>query len=127
MNIKIKNLKDELHYKTINYLTNHYKIIFIPKFESQGLVKKIKNRNTNRNLMMMSHYTFRSRLKTKAFEKGCYVDECTEEYTSQTCGRCGSLHKVKNSDIYICPTCEFTIDRDVNGGRNIAIKRLNRL
>lgn len=127
VNIRIGNLKDELHYKTINYITNYYKVIFIPKFETQGLAKKIKNKNINRNLMMMSHFTFRSRLKIKAFEKGCYVDECTEEYTSQTCGNCGSLHKISSSDIYKCPSCSYTIDRDVNGARNIAIKRLNGL
>lgn len=77
--------------------------------------------------MLLRHYTFRNRCKMKAFEKGCYVDECTEEYTSQTCGRCGSLHKIGIKDIYNCPKCNFILDRDVNGARNIAIKRLNRL
>jgi putative transposase len=65
----------------------------------------------------------------KAFEKGCFVDECTEEYTSQTCGKCGALNKIGSSEIYKCEIekCGFTMDRDVNGARNIAIKRLNRL
>ena len=125
LNTKIRNLTDDMHYKTINYLTDNYKVIFIPKFENQKLVKKIKGKTINRSLMMLRHYTFRSRLKMKAFEKGCHVDECTEEYTSQTCGKCGSLKKIGTEDIYRCLECNFILDRDVNGARNIAIKRLN--
>lgn len=124
---RLSNLTDDLHYKTIHYITNNYKVIFLPKFESQKLAQKIKSRTINRHLLLLGHYTFRNRCKMKAFERGCYVDECTEEYTSQTCGRCGSLHKIGTRDIYHCPKCDFTIDRDVNGARNIAIKRLNRL
>ena len=77
--------------------------------------------------MLLRHYTFRNRCKMKAFEKGCFVDECTEEYTSQTCGGCGQLQKIESKDIYECNKCNFILDRDVNGARNIAIKRLNRL
>ena len=127
LNIRLQNLTDELHYKTINYITNNYKVIFLPKFENQKLVKKIKSKVVNRNLMLLRHYTFRSRCKMKAFEKGCFVDECTEEYTSQTCGGCGQLQKIESKDIYECNKCNFILDRDVNGARNIAIKRLNRL
>lgn len=127
LNIRLKNLTDEMHYKTIDYLTKNYKVIILPKFENQKLAKKIKSKTINRNLMLLRHYTFRSRCKMKACERGCFVDECTEEYTSQTCGKCGSLNKIGSAEIYKCDKCAFVMDRDVNGARNIAIKRLNRL
>lgn len=124
---QMKNLTDELHYKTINYLTTNYKTISIPNFESQNISKRISINKVNRRLFQLRHFTFRERLKMKCEEKKCYLDICTEEYTSQTCSRCGILNKVDGNDIFYCSQCYLTIDRDVNGARNIAIKCLNRL
>jgi transposase len=48
-----------------------------------------------------------------------------EAYTSKTCGRCGSLHDgLGKSKVFKCPSCDFTLDRDVNGARNILIRFL---
>ena len=51
----------------------------------------------------------------------------TEEYTSKTYGHCGALNNVGSRDIFSCNKCNIIIDRDVNGARNIAIKRLKEL
>ena len=47
--------------------------------------------------------------------------------TSKTCGHCGALNNVGSRDIFSCNKCNIIIDRDVNGARNIAIKRLKEL
>jgi putative transposase len=78
----------------------------------------------NRNLLQLKHYLYRQRLKSKCLIEKCTIDVCTEEYTSQTCGNCGYLTKVEKKDVYCCDRCNLIIDRDVNGARNIAIKRL---
>jgi IS605 OrfB family transposase len=122
---KINNLIDELHHKTINYLTKQYKYIIIPSFESQDMVKSSKNRFLNRNLLQLKHYKFQQRLKSKCDIRGCHMEICTEEFTSKTCGRCGILNDVKDKDVYTCSNCKLVIDRDVNGARNIFIKVLN--
>ena len=49
------------------------------------------------------------------------IDICSEEYTSQTCGLCGGITKVS---VFKCQYCDVTIGRDINGARNIGIKRL---
>jgi len=56
----------------------------------------------------------------------CRVLEVGEDYTTQTCGKCGKLHKEIGSDkTFCCPqrNCDFTCDRDhVNGARNILLR-----
>ena len=44
-----------------------------------------------------------------------------ERYTSKMCSCCGNLG---GADIYTCQECHMTIDRDINGARNIYVKSL---
>jgi len=91
------------------------------------MTKKNKIRCVNRNLLQLKHYLFQQRLKAKCELRGCSLDICTEEYTSKTCGRCGILNNVGSRDVFSCSSCCLVVDRDVNGARNIAIKRLKEL
>jgi putative transposase len=124
---RLDNLINDLHFKTINYLTNTFQHIIIPKFESQELSKKIRCKNVNRNLLQLRHFQFRQRLESKCRVRKCTLDVCTEEYTSKTCGRCGNVANIGSNDVYKCKKCDLVIDRDVNGARNIMIKRINEL
>jgi len=121
---KLSYLVDDLHYKTINFLSQHYGTVIIPIFESQDMVRKNKNRNCNRNMLQLKHFRFRQRLMDKYnLLENTKVTVCTEEYTSKTCTRCGSLNNnLGMSEIFICPECNLKIDRDVNGARNIYLK-----
>jgi putative transposase len=122
---RVKNLVDELHYQTINYLTKTFKMIFIPKFESQELVRINKSKKFRRDLLSLRHYTFKERLIAKSkLQKDCCVEVCTEEYTSKTCTNCGKINNVGSSEVYHCNYCNLTIDRDINGARNIFIKQV---
>jgi len=56
-------------------------------------------------------------------EKETRLVVCTEEYTSKTCTRCGSVNDVGHQ----CSNCDLIIDRDVNGARNIFIKCVNEI
>jgi len=121
---RLNNLIDDLHFKTIKYLTSTFKHIIIPTFETQKMTSKNSIKCVNRNLLQLKHYLFRKRLEAKCLLEKCTIDVCTEEYTSQTCGKCGYLNKVEKKDVYSCNECNLIIDRDINGARNIAIKRL---
>jgi putative transposase len=123
---RMKSLVDELHYQTISYLTKSFKMIFIPKFESQELVRINKSKKFRRDILSLQHYTFRERLIAKSkLQKNCCVEVCTEEFTSKTCTNCGKINYVGSSEVYHCNSCNLTIDRDINGARNIFIKHLN--
>ena len=117
------NLVDDMHFKLSNYLTKNYKEIFLPSFESQEMVKNI-NSTTRFNILNLQHYKFQTRLLDKCEETNNLLNICTEEYTSKTCTRCGTLNNVGSSEIYKCNNCKLIIDRDINGSRNIYLKCL---
>ncbi len=126
--IKIKNLVSELHKKTAKYLCDKYKVIFLPTFETQQMVKKGKRRlatKTARAMVTLSHYKFKQTLKHQAAKHGCIVVNVTEEYTSKTCSKCGHIHKkLGGSKRFTCPSCGHRLDRDLNGAFNILLKAL---
>ena len=124
---RLNNLIDDLHHKTSDFLTKTFNYIILPSFESQEIAKKNRIRCVNRDLLQLKHYLFQQRLKAKCELRNCTLDICTEEYTSKTCGNCGCLNNVGCKDVYSCTKCGLIIDRDVNGARNIAIKRLKEL
>ena len=126
---RLSNLVDDLHYQTISYLIKTFQTIFIPKFESQELIKINKSKHFRRDLLSLKHYTFRERLIDKSkMKKGCHVYVCTEEFTSKTCGSCGNQNNdLGTNEVYNCKKCGITIDRDVNGARNIFIKNIKEI
>ena len=116
-------LVDEFQFKTISFLKNrYYDNILLPSFETQDMAGKSNNRFLNREMMQLKHYQFQCRMKDAFGDK---VVICTEEYTSKTCGKCGSLHpNLGSNDVFKCSSCDLIIDRDINGARNILLKHL---
>ena len=126
LRIKIENLQNEIHKKTINYLCNNYQNIYIPKLTKKNDIIKKKQRRlrtkTVRNMVLYGHCKFVEKLKTKAKEfTNVSVYVITEEYTSQKCLNCNKLTKTSN-EIYRCNYCNYTIDRDILGSVNILLK-----
>ncbi len=120
---RLTNLVDEMHFKTIAYLTKNYTSILLPSFETQDMVGSKKlHRKVKRDMMNFAFYKFKQRLQHKcSILKHCNVSIINEAYTSQTCGYCGSLNKTSNEVIH-CSACDKRFDRDINGSRNIYIK-----
>lgn len=122
---RLRRLTDDLHWKTITFLTDNFKTIFLPRFESQELGRKITIRDVNRSLFTFKHYQFLQRLQSKCrMTENCNLCICTEEFTSKTCSVCGTLNNVGSSETFNCSHCELVIDRDINGARNILIKSI---
>lgn len=65
---KYKNIRDEFHWKLINYLTKEHSLILIPHLETQRLTCKPKTK-ANREMMAVGHYMFLERLKHKCKER----------------------------------------------------------
>lgn len=126
---KIKFKVGEIHHKLAVWLCENYTSILIPKFESSTMVKKGRRKissKTSRSMLTWSHYRFREILKTKAeLHHNVEVIECSEAFTSKTCGCCGELNvKLGSSKVFRCGKCGYEADRDINGARNILLRHL---
>jgi IS605 OrfB family transposase len=119
---KVKNLRDDLHKKACKFLCENFKNIVIPEYRSKDMLSKLNN-DVSRSITSLSYYMFRKRLERKCSEYNCNLFLVTEEYTSRTCGQCGSLNKPKDR-VYSCSKCNLEIHRDYNGARNILLKHL---
>lgn len=84
---KVRDLIDEIHNKLALTLCRFFDVVYIPSFETHDMVSKLKHK-TSRAMLGWAHYRFKMKLKAKAEEYSCRVVDCTEEYTSKTCGNC---------------------------------------
>jgi putative transposase len=86
------------------------------------------NKKTTRNMLGLCHFKFLEKLKFKCNEYQRNLIIVSEEYTSKTCGNCGKINdKLGGSKTFNCNKCNVSIDRDINGARNILIKYLTGL
>ncbi len=128
---RIRNLRDEIHRKTANFLTTNFDVIVLPHFNpSQTMFLKSKrniNSKTVRGLLTWAHSMFETRLKDVANRLGKTVLDPGEYYTSKTCSSCGTVDsQLGASKVFRCPnnSCNLVIDRDVNGARGILLRAL---
>jgi len=130
---KIKRMINDLHHKVSKWLSLNYKEVLLPSFEVKKMTSKTKRnigKPTVRRMLAWGHYNFKMLLKYKMERTGGTLIDCTEEYTSKACTRCGRLnHNLGSSKIFKCSfsDCLLEIDRDVNGSRNIFLKNCNLL
>ena len=127
INSSIKNKVNDLHWKTIKFLTSNYSTIVISDFKTAGLFTNKKlNSGSKRMMGILSHYVFRTRLTEKCKQRGNEVFFVDESYTSKTCSCCGQLNnKLGSNKVFNCQYCDLEIDRDINSARNILIKNWN--
>ena len=117
---KIQNQINDLHWKSINYLTNNYDEIIIGKLSTSSVVRNSINKNVKRVALLMRSYVFRERLKYKCSYKNKKLKIINESYTSKICSSCGHLKtEINKSKIYNCVNCKSIMDRDYNGAKNI--------
>ncbi|CAM0041236.1 transposase [Vibrio phage F88] len=133
---RLKCKKDDLildlHNRLAYELVSSYDVIFLPKFETKQMVKrkdkKVRTirRNTVRQMLDLNHYSFKLRLKWYAKKYGKVIVDCNEAYTSKTRSWDGSIDDKLGSSKVIRGD-GFSVDRDINGARNILLKHLTRV
>jgi putative transposase len=125
MEHQIKNVVDDLHNQTASYLTNQYDSILLPTFCTSVMqVGRELSADTKRNLWTLSHYRFQQKLKGQCSKKKVQLYNIGEEYTTKTCGGCGTLNVVGSQKQFRCRSCPYEMDRDIHGARNILLKQL---
>ena len=82
MRTKIKNIVNDLHWKSAHFLCANFETIIIPKFETKNMTQKV-NRNIKskavRNMLSLSHYKFQQRLKFKCNQYNRNLIICSED------------------------------------------------
>lgn len=124
---KITNIVDDLHWKTINYLTKNFGNIIIGNMSTKSIIKNSPKNNltsyVKRVASLMKLFTFKQRLEYKCTRRKIGYMEVDEAYTSKTCTKCGEIkNNLGGSKVYKCDNCNLILDRDINGARNIYLK-----
>ena len=125
MKHKVWDLIDELHWKTIKFLTENYDVVLLPTFETSQMVSKSKRKirsKTVRAMMTFSFHKFGMRLQQKLESVGKVLIKVNEAYTSKTASWSGQVVKIGSSKRIT--SNGITLDRDVNGARGIFLRAL---
>ena len=129
---RIGNLVKEVHSKLAKWLCEEYTVILLPRFETSRMIRRLERKlhtKTARNMVTWRHYQFRELLKAKArLYSDVNVIECSEAYTSKTCGKCGTINpKLGGSKTFRCinASCGLEADRDHHAARNILLRHLS--
>lgn len=134
--VKIKNLVKELHYKTCDFLVNNFDLVLLPHYEVKDFVissgRKLNNKSV-RKMLSLSFYKFSQTLTRKFNEKKGFfsvgdtsysrVVRVNEAYTSKTQTWDGNISDVGSKESLKINN-NVTIDRDINGARNIFLRAL---
>jgi IS605 OrfB family transposase len=123
---KIRHLTEDIQWKTAKYLATNFETVLIGNLSTISCLKGKKLTKMNKRILQSaSHYSFRQRLKNKCAEWNSKFVEVDESYTSKTCGGCGFIKEdLEGAKVFDCNKCRLRIGRDVNGARNIMIKKL---
>jgi len=127
INKKLKNLANELHWKTINYLVKNYKTILIGNMSVKSIISNKYNLNkmTKRIALCLNFCDFHKRLKYKCSANNVEYGKINEWMTSKMCSVCGNVHEnLGSAETYKCRKCKTIQERDINGARNIHIKAI---
>ncbi len=125
---RIKNIQNELHNKSISFLSNNYKNIIIPKLDVKNMICK-NNRTiqtkTVRQMAILGHCMFIDKLKAKTNQKNTIVEIQEEKRTTKTCGNCFSLcDTIGSKKEWVCENCNWNHLRDSNASRNVLLKNI---
>ena len=94
--------------------------------ERQNKVKTLR-KPQRKDVNKWNFFQFEQMLTYKAEAAGCKVVFVDARYTSQRCSNCGHIHKGnrQKQSRFKCRQCDFRLNADLNGSRNIVMKYLD--
>ena len=119
---RIANIRKDYTHKVSSLLIRHYQYLSLESLRVQNMMK---NHKLAKAITDVGFYTFKAQLLYKAQYNHRVVFEADTFFpSSKLCSNCGTIHKhlTLADRTYICPTCGFTIDRDINAAINLKEK-----
>lgn len=130
-NDMIKQLINELHYKSATFICKNFNIIYIGYVNNEGNIDSNKMSSIEDNLLkILCHNNFLRVLKNKCKKLKKTLRIVDESFTSVQCTNCAMFHKYERifSDDdserrkLHCKYCDVQLCRDLNASKNILIK-----
>ena len=125
LRLRLQDMVDELHWKTINFLVRNFSVIILPTFETSDMTsrhgRKLR-KNVVRSMLSLRFYEFSERLANKCKEYGCILIRSNEAYTSKTNSFNGEIMNIGDKKSFKYDGIH--IDRDINGARNILLRAM---
>jgi putative transposase len=122
-----KKEKNERLKNIFNLIKEKYGEEILKLYKKEVTRRSRLNKRVKFVMQMLSHYKFRQHLKNKCNEYGCEMIVITEEYTSKTCTNCGKIENNFRKREKQCSNCNYKVNRDIGGARNIMIKNSNEI
>ena len=119
---RIANIRKDYTHKVSSLLIRHYQYLSLESLRVQNMMK---NHKLAKAIADVGFYTFKTQLLYKAQYNHRVVFEADTFFpSSKLCSNCGAVNKhlTLADRTYICPTCGFTIDRDINAAINLKEK-----
>ena len=122
---KMNNIRTNYIHQVTNeiILCNANRVVM----EDLALSNMIKNKHLSKALKDQRLYDFIKKMKYKCEWNNIEFIQVGRFYpSSKTCSKCGNIHnglKLKDRT-FICPTCGFSIDRDINAAINLSVYNL---
>ncbi|WP_148113843.1 IS200/IS605 family element RNA-guided endonuclease TnpB, partial [Candidatus Kurthia intestinigallinarum] len=131
---KVARLRERVAFQREDFLNKlstelirHYDVICLEDLNTKGM---LKNHKLAKAISDVSWSSFVQKLMYKAKWFGRKIVEIDRFFpSSQLCHACGHRDGKKTLDIreWTCPSCDTTLDRDINASKNILIEGLRLL
>lgn len=120
---KVHRKKQNIRHNYIHHITNEL-VSMLPccvVMEDLDIMGMLKNKYRAKSIHEACWYEFIRQMQYKCERNGIEFIQVDRYFpSSKTCSHCGNINPTFGSDeIYICPECGFTIDRDINAARNL--------
>lgn len=123
---KIRNLVDELHWKSIKYITDKYNKVFIGDISAKKIVNNKTSVITSQMkevLLNLRIHVYRQRMEYKCRQQNTEYKLVDEKFTTKMCSKCGWINeKIGGNKIFNCKKCGMKEGRDINSGKIMCIK-----
>ena len=119
---RIANIRKDYTHKVSSLLIRHYQYLSLESLRVQNMMK---NHKLAKAIADVGFFAFKTQLLYKAQYNHRVVFEADTFFpSSKLCSNCGAIHKhlTLADRTYICPSCGFTIDRDINAAINLKEK-----
>ena len=119
---RIANIRKDYTHKVSSLLIRHYQYLSLESLRVQNMMK---NHKLAKAISDVGFFAFKTQLLYKAQYNHRVVFEADTFFpSSKLCSNCGAIHKhlTLADRTYVCPSCGFTIDRDINAAINLKEK-----